>query len=274
MHSLRANRLGRGAGLRLSAVQLGLDRVRQDHVNRCLRLALQAAGDDLGLTRHQRLEAHPRHVRRVVLGSGADGGVHHVRALEELGVGGARHERGDGDARVLDLFAHRLGEGLHERLRRVVDRVVGARQRRGDRRGEQHLARTALHHVGHHQLGEVYGRRDVELDQLQLGVQRGRLLAARELAACADPRVERDGVDRTASGPDLLVQPLDALALGQVDLHRDDLSTGQLQLLRCGRQVAVFSGDDQVVVVLRELLGKLEPDAAGGSGHHGERLGG
>ena len=69
---------------------------------------------------------------------------------------------------VLELVAQRQREGLHERLRRVVDGLEGAGHRRGDRRGEEHPALVAGDHVGDDVLGEVHGGADVEVDDPQL----------------------------------------------------------------------------------------------------------
>ena len=82
------------------------------------------------------------------LSPGADLGVEHVGALEELGVGRSGHQRRDRHVGVLELVAQRQREGLHERLRRVVDRLEGAGHRRRDRRREQHAPLVAGDHVG------------------------------------------------------------------------------------------------------------------------------
>ena len=66
---------------------------------------------------------------------------------------------------------------------------------------------------------------------------------------------------------------LDPLGRGEVDLHGLHLGAEALQLGRGGGQRGVLGGDDQVEVVLGELLGQLEADAAGGTGHDGEGLG-
>ena len=59
--------------------------------------------------------------------SRADLGVHHVGALEEFGLGRARHQAGDRDAAVLELVAQRVGEAVDEGLGAVVDRLEACR---------------------------------------------------------------------------------------------------------------------------------------------------
>lgn len=92
---------------------------------------------------------------RVVLGGLADLGVVHVRAVEEVRVGGPRHEGGDGHARVLAVGAgqvrlylgrHVLQQGRLSNRRSVcgtLTRMAGGMDRRPSRPGHSLAARTA-----------------------------------------------------------------------------------------------------------------------------------
>jgi hypothetical protein len=48
--------------------------------------------------------------------------------MEEVGIGWSRHERSNGDARILQLITQPLGEGVYKRLgcRRRPPRMVPA----------------------------------------------------------------------------------------------------------------------------------------------------
>ena len=61
-----------------------------------------------------------------------DLGIEHVGSLEELRLGGARHQASDGDAAVGDLGAQGEGEGIKERLGGVVDGLVSTRHEARD----------------------------------------------------------------------------------------------------------------------------------------------
>ena len=111
----------------------------------------------------------------------------------------------------------------------------------------------------------------VEVDDLELVGQRR---AADERAARATARVERQGGDRPAERPDRGGQPLHAGGGGEVGLHGLDRGAALRELAGGGRDLAVFGGDHQVEVVLGELLGQLEADAARGAGHDGQGLDG
>src|SRR4051794_40751657 len=87
--------LGGGAGLGQLAMHLGLRAVGHEAPGAALGLRLQRGGDDALLAGHQRLEAVTGYVGRVVLVVGADLGVEHVGALEELCVGRPGHQRRD-----------------------------------------------------------------------------------------------------------------------------------------------------------------------------------
>src|SRR4051812_190168 len=248
-------------------MHLGLGAVGQEAAAAALQLGLQRRRDDALLAGHERLEAVACHVGRVVLVVGADLGVEHVGALEELGVGGPGLQRGDRHAGVLELVAQRQRERLHERLRRVVDGLEGAGHRRGDRRREQDAALVAADHVADHVLGEVDGGTAVEIDDPQLVVQRR---VGGERAARADAGVERGGGQwpslRTHAGVELI----DAAVAREVDLDGLHGGAEPLELGRGGTDVVVLRGDDEVEAVLGELLGELPADPAGGPGDKGE----
>jgi hypothetical protein len=59
---------------------------------------------------HQRVEALPGDLRRVILFSRADRGVSDLGALEELGPGRNGHQRRDRHLGFLQLISDRLGE--------------------------------------------------------------------------------------------------------------------------------------------------------------------
>ena len=96
----------------------------------------------------------------------ADLGVHHVGALEEFGLGGARHQAGHGDAGVLQLGAQREGEGVEERLGAVVDRLEGAGHEAGDRAGDQDPAAAAGPHVAADLVHQIERAGDVGVDHM------------------------------------------------------------------------------------------------------------
>src|SRR4051794_12559327 len=107
-----ASRLGQ------APVRRRLGRLREHLVHPSLHARREAADDCGVVAREHRLEPLPRDLGRVVLVLVLPGlRVEHVRACEEVRRRRPRHERGDGDAAVLDLVADRLGEHEHERLR-------------------------------------------------------------------------------------------------------------------------------------------------------------
>ena len=104
------------------------------------------AGDDVVPARHERLEPVAGDVSGIVLVALVGLGALHARAIEELGVCRAGHQRRDRHTGVGDHLTDRLGERLHERLRRRLGGVVRASHRRRHRRREQH---TTLEPAGH-----------------------------------------------------------------------------------------------------------------------------
>src|SRR3954452_16869021 len=98
------------AGLGHAAVHRGLRAVGQEPARAALELRGERRRDHALLVVHQRLVAVASDVCGVVLVARADLRVEHVGALEELGVGRPRHQRGDRHARVLQLVAERERE--------------------------------------------------------------------------------------------------------------------------------------------------------------------
>ena len=86
---------------------------------------LQRADLDLVLPAIRASNASCGDLGRGVLGPRPTRGLRHVRALEECRVGRSREERGDRDARLLELVSQGLAERQDERLRRRVGGVVG-----------------------------------------------------------------------------------------------------------------------------------------------------
>src|SRR5271165_1709114 len=156
----------RSLSLRLGhrGVRRGPGLVRQQLRGGRLNLVLRRSRDHLALAGHQGLEPVPGHVGRVVLACRAGGRPLHACPLEELGVGRSRQQGGHGDAGVLQLVAQCLREGLDEGLRGGVGGVVRTGHLAGHRRGEQHPARAACHHVRQDPLGQVHRGADVQGD--------------------------------------------------------------------------------------------------------------
>ena len=111
--------------------------------------------------------------------------------------------------------------------------------------------------------GQLHGRADVEVDDLQFVLELG---VGREGSAGAPAGVQRGRRERSRAGAHLAVQLVDAGLGGEVDLDCLDAGPGGLSSLFGGLQAIVLGGDDQVKAVVGELLGELEPDAAGGAG--------
>ncbi len=139
--------------------------------HRDLKLVLHAR-DDIALAIHHRLESDARDfggIRLVLLR--ADLRIHQIRALEELGIGDARHETGHGHARVLELIAKRPGERIDERFRAVVDRLIGAGHEAGNRSGEQDAPLVTAAHVLADAMNQVKRAGDVGIDDMRDGTE-------------------------------------------------------------------------------------------------------
>src|SRR3954470_16119669 len=201
--------------LRLLAVHLGRPAGRDDVGDRRLELVLPA-GDDVALAVHHRLEAALRDVGRVVLLRGAELGVHHVGALEELGLGRPRHQAADGDAGVRQLVADGEGEGIEERFASVVDRLVGAGHEAGDRAGDQDAALAARAHVAADLVDQVDRAGDVGVDD---AAHLGEVLVEEALAEAA-AGVGEERLDRPAlRGGVELVYALERREVGLHSVH-------------------------------------------------------
>jgi hypothetical protein len=124
---------------------------------------------------------------------------------------------------------------------------------------------VAVDHVAHDVLGQVHGAAHVEVDEPQLVLEPR---VGRKRAAGADAGVERDGVHRSPGRRDAPVELVDTPVAGEVDLHRLDADAVLGELAGGGVDRLVLGGDDEVV--LGELPGKLEADAARGAGDDGE----
>lgn len=149
------------------------------------------------LAGHQGLKAVPGHLGWVVLAGLGDFGVLHAGALEEVGVGRARLERGHGDAGVLEFEPDGLGERLQEGLGGGVGGVVRAWHGGRHRGGDQHPPDAPLDHARQHSLGQVDDRVDVDSDQLEVVLERD---VPAEVAIDADAGVEGRGIKGTARG--------------------------------------------------------------------------
>ena len=138
---------------------------RHDVGGRGLQLVLPAA-DHVAFALHHRLEAVLGDVGRIVLLVRPDLGIQHVGALEEFGLGRARHQAGHRDAGVLELFPQREGEGVEERLGAVVDGLIGARHEAGDRAGDQDAAIALCAHVAADLVDQIDRAGDVGVDHV------------------------------------------------------------------------------------------------------------
>src|SRR6218665_1378406 len=210
--------------------------------------------------RHQGLEALARDEFRTVLLVRADTGVVHARAVEEVGLRGARQERRDRHPGVLEFIADGLGEGQQERLGGGVHGLERAGHRRGDGGGEQDAALASLHHVLHHALGEVDRGRDVETDEVEFRLE---VRVSGEVTTHAHSGVDGDRGDGTARVLDALVELLHAFIPGEIHLHALHPATQAFEGLGCFDDARVLRDHQEVETILGELLRQLVANATG-----------
>ncbi len=98
------------------------------------------------------------------------------------------NEAGHRDVVVLQFVAQREGEGVEERLARVIDRLVGARDEAGDRPGDEDAAPVTVAHVGPHLLNDIE-RVDHPSPGLRILVEKGVAEAAAGVGARSSPCV-------------------------------------------------------------------------------------
>jgi hypothetical protein len=114
----------------------------------------------------------------------------------------------------------------------------------------------------------VHGGAYVHVDQPELVLEIGLLdLLRDERPAGADARVQGERVDRAA---DALHELLHAVLGGEIHLDRVRRHAGRANAVGDRADVIVFSRDDHVELRRGEQLGKLEADAAGGTGDDGQ----
>src|SRR5438105_5386895 len=107
--------LAAAAWLGLARLSRGLRGLGHDPARSDLGLVLHRPGDHVVFAGHQRLEALPGHLGRVVLGClFAQLGALHAGPVEELGVGGAGHQRRDRHAGVPQLITQGFGKRQQE----------------------------------------------------------------------------------------------------------------------------------------------------------------
>ena len=196
----------------------------------------------------------------------ADLGVQHVGALEELGLGRARHQAGHGDAGVLQLVAQREGEGVDERLGAVVDRLEGARHEAGDRAGDQDAALAARAHVAADLLDQVDRAGDVGVDDVAAVVE---VLVEEALPRPCPALASSASTGRPPIGRVERVDALDGREIGLDRLDRRRRSLRKLAARRCS-----ISGSSAAITDrsrARRMLGQFEADAGRGAGDDGER---
>ena len=196
----------RRAGLRLLPVALGQHSRRRDVGDGGLQLVLPT-GDDVALALQHRLETLLRDFGRVVLLARADLGVAHLGAVEELRFGRARHEASDCDVVVLHFVAKREGEGVEERLARVIDRLERAGNEAGDRAGDENTPLAPVAHVAPDPPDEVECAGDVGVDHLSPCLR----ILVEEALAQSGARIGAERVDRTAARLDRVVELAHAL---------------------------------------------------------------
>jgi len=74
-------------------------------------------------------------------------GVHHIRALEKVGLRGSWHQAGHGNAGILKLVAERNGEGVEECLGAIVDCLEGTGHQTGNGAGNEYPALPSRTHI-------------------------------------------------------------------------------------------------------------------------------
>ena len=135
------------AGLGLLAVLFGEHRRRRDVGNRRLQLVMPAA-DDIPVSAHHCFETRSRDVGGIVLLALTDLGIEEVGALEEVGLGGPRHEASYSHARRLKFGAQSERKTIEKGLRGVVNGLIGAGHKSGDRPGNEVLPLRAPAYPG------------------------------------------------------------------------------------------------------------------------------
>ena len=159
----------------------------------------------------------------------ADRRVLHLGALEEFGVGRARHQAGDGDGGVLQLVAKRHAEAVEKSLGAVVDRLEAAWNEASDRAGDQDSALVTLPHVP----ADTVNERDRSGDIECLPHLRARARSwSRNASPQTDAGVGQESVNRPSA--DRRHERIDALRSGEVRLDRLDLGT----FAACNRSAA------------------------------------
>lgn len=231
--------------------------------DRGLQLVLPA-GDDIAVAAHHRLEPHLGDVRRIVLGLGAHLRIEHVGPLEELRLGGARHEARHRDAAVLQLGAQRERERIDERLGAVVDRMEGAGHEARDRPRDEDPAAALCPHVLSDALYQVDGAGHVCINDVpnlvEVLVQER---PAEPVAGIGEQRLHRPAVDGR-------VELVDAIERRQVGFHGIDGCTQRAERLGTIVNGRLIGRDQQVEAATRGDDGEFEADAARGTGDNGK----
>ena len=240
------------AWLRHVTVLFGEDARRRDAGNRGAHL-VHAAADDVAVALHHGVEADLRDIGGILFLRLADLRVLHLGTLEEVGLGGTRHEAGHRDAGSFQLGAQRERERINEGLRPVVDRLIGAGHEAGDRTGEQDASRTTRPHAAADVLDEVQCSGDVGIDD----VAAGREVLVEEATAESMAGIGQQGIDRPLS--DGLDQLVHALLGGKVRRDRHGLRPEVAKDLRRLRDLGAISGDDEIEAVPGAQLRELEP---------------
>ena len=168
----------------------------------------------------------------------------------------------------LSLVAQREGEGIEERLARVVNRLVRARNEARDRTGNENAPFVVVAQIAPHSLNEVEGSGDIGLDHLAPGVG---VLVEKPVAE-PPARVREQGVHWPAAGFDGAVKLFDAFLRRKIGFHRLDLRARASQFLRRRLDLGFVGGDDEIVAFARRVARKLIADAGRGAGDDGQMV--
>ena len=187
----------------------------------------------------------------------------------EIGARRAGTERRDRDARAGALVRESLGERKDVGLRRVVDGHDRPGLESGRGGDVQDAPPATLPHPGQEELRQVGQGDDVDLNHLELALER----SLGEEAVDAEARVVHEDVDRDAALRELA--PELGGRGGVAEIRREDRDAHAVLLGEAPADrleaFALAGDEDDVVPVLRGERGELETDSARGARDEGRR---
>ena len=184
--------------------------------------------------------------------------VQHVRALEEVRLGGPRHQARHRDAGIFQLGTQRKGERIDECFGAVVDGLIGARHEAGDRAGQQDATLAPAAHRPADQLHQIDRARDVRVDDvahvLEVLIEKA---VSQPMARIGEQRIDGPACRR---GPQLI----HARGRRQVCFDDGDVRAETAEAVGGGLNLRAIGGDQQIESLLRTDRGQFESDARRG----------